>query len=147
MEKVSGPNGSTLFVRTLLVVGQRDVWLGLSLLSAEGETPQHAFQFASDLSSATLSTTVTVFDVVSQQFYDFEVNLTWTAQGAPVSHHCKETFHDKELGIKTQLRGTHVDAEATGTIVGLGQNFTPEPSVSAELQTQNSGTVIVEKTR
>ena len=31
--------------------------------------------------------------------------------------------------------------------VGLGQNFTPEPSVSAELHTQNDGTVIIEKTK
>jgi hypothetical protein len=49
--------------------------------------------------------------------------------------------------IKTQLRGKHIEASATGTIVGLGQNFTPEPSSSAELPTRNDGTLLIEWTR
>ena len=146
MEKVSPEGGPTSTVRTMLIVGQVDVCLGISLFSGQGETPEHAFQFS--LSSATLTTTVPVFDSISRQMYVFDVDLTWIAQGAPVSHHDQETFRDKELGIKinTHLRGRHAPAVATGTIVGLGRNFTPEPSTSAELQTQNNGTVIVEKT-
>jgi hypothetical protein len=134
-------------VRTVLVVGQRDGCLGVPLFSGQGETPEQSFQFS--LSSATLTTTVTVFDSISFQDYDFDVDLTWTATGAPVFHHDKETFRDKELGIKiqTQLRGRHAPAVATGTVVGLGQNFTPEPSDSAELQTDNNGTITIEKTK
>jgi len=49
--------------------------------------------------------------------------------------------------IVSQLRGIHADAVATGTVVELGQNFTPEWSTSAELQTQNDGTVVIEMTQ
>jgi hypothetical protein len=61
----------------------------------------------------------------------------------------KETFRDKELGImiKSTLKDRHAAAEATGTVRGLGQNFTPEPSESAELQTQNDGTIVIGKMR
>jgi hypothetical protein len=147
MEKVSPGGGPTSTVRTVLIVGQIDGCLGVTLFSGQGETPEQSFQFS--LSSATLSTTVPVFDSISRQMYDFDVDLTWTATGAPVSHHDQETFRDKDLGIKiqTQLRGRHVPAVATGTVVGLGHNFTPKPSDSAELQTDNNGTITIEKTK
>jgi hypothetical protein len=146
MEKVSPGGGPISMVRTTLVVGQTEVCVGVTLFSGQGETPEPSFQFS--LSSATLTTTVPVFDSISRQVYDFDVVLTWTATGTPVSHHDKETFRDKELGIKikTQIRGRHAPAEAVGTVVGLGQNFTPESSDSAELQAENNGTIIIEKT-
>jgi hypothetical protein len=74
--------------------------------------------------------------------------LTWIAEGPAVFDHSKEKFTDEDLGIKimTHLRGRHRPAEAVGSIFGLGRNFTPEPSIDAELQTQNSGTIIIEKT-
>jgi hypothetical protein len=142
------PDGKTVRFRTPLIVSQRDVCLGINLLSAEGETPRQSFQCANDLRSATLRTTVPVFDSLTLQFYDFDVDLTWIAQGAPVFHHCKETFRDKELGLRinSHLRGRHAAAEAIGTIVGLDRNLTPGPSVSDELQTENAGTIIIEKT-
>jgi hypothetical protein len=82
MEKVSPGGGPTSTVGTVLVVGQTDICLGVTLFNADGETPEPSFQFS--LSSATLSTTVTVFDSISTQFYDIDVDLTWTATGAPV---------------------------------------------------------------
>jgi hypothetical protein len=146
MEKVSPGGDPTTEGRTLLIVGQTDICLGITLVSGQGETFQHAFQFASDLRSATLKATVLVFDSVSFQSYDFDVDLTWTATGAMVPHHDKEMIHDKELGLKinTHLQGRHAPAVASGTVLGLGINFTPEPSDSAELQTENNGTIIIE---
>jgi hypothetical protein len=71
------------------------------------------------------------------------------AGGVAEFQRSKETFRDKELGImiKSTLKGRHAAAEATGTVRGLGQNFTPEPSESAELQTQNDGTIVIGKMR
>jgi hypothetical protein len=146
MEKQK-PGGKTETVRTLLVVGRTDTCLGINLFSGDGETTDQSFQFS--LSSARLTTTMFVFDSVSLQDYEFEVDMTWTAEGPAVFHRCKETFRDKELGLKilTQLRGRHAPAEAVGTVVGVGENFTPEPSDEAELQTRNDGTIIIEKTQ
>lgn len=148
MEKVSPVGGPTTEGRTLLIVGQTDVCLGITLVSGQGETSQHSFQFASDLRSATLEATVVVFDSVSLQDYDFDVYLTWTATGAMVSHHSKEMIHVKELGLKiiTHLRGRHAPAVASGIVLGLGINFTPEPSDNADLQTENNGSIVIEKT-
>jgi hypothetical protein len=146
MEKLSPGGGPTTVAGTTLLVGEQDVCLGVPLLSGEGEATQQAFRIAGDLSSATLTTTVTVFDNVSLQSFTFAVNLTWTAVGPPEFHHDTERFQDKSLGIliESQIRGTTVDAEATGTVVGLGVNFTPQPSNAAELQSQNDGTVTIQ---
>jgi hypothetical protein len=82
--------GPTSAVQTVLILGQIDVCLRITLVNGQGETPEHRFQFASDLSSAAISTTVPAFDSISLQMYDFGVNLTWVAQDAPVSQQDKE---------------------------------------------------------
>jgi hypothetical protein len=151
MEKLSPEGHPTSTVRTVLVVGQVDVCLDFTLLSGEGEVFQAAFRVAGNQRSATLTATVPVLDLISQQIMTFDVNLTWTAQGKPVFEHTKETFRDPETGITiiTQLRGFHVDAVAAGTTVEVagGRNFTPSPSESAELHKVNDGTVIVQQTK
>jgi hypothetical protein len=145
MQKVS-PGPRTLQVGTVLVVSAQDVCQGFVFFSGEGETSQQSLKIAGNLSSATLSATVTVLDTVSFQLFTFVVNLTWTAQSPFEAHHDKEMFRDRSLGIfiNSQIRGLHVVAQATGTVVGLGQNFTPQHSFNAELQTQNDGTVVIQ---
>jgi hypothetical protein len=143
MQKVSpGPRSSQ--VGTGLVAEARDVCQDLVLFVGEGETSQQTFRIARNLSSATLTATLTVFDIVSALPYTFAVNLTWTAQGPVETHNDHEIFRDESLLVNTQIRGSHAVAEATGTVVGLDQNFTPEPSINAELQTQNDGTVVIQ---
>jgi hypothetical protein len=144
MEKQK-PGGTTETTRTVLVAGRTHTCFGITLFSGQGETTEHSFQFS--LSSATLTATVLMFDSVSFQSYEFDVDLTWTAEGPAVFHTCKETLRDKDLGIKimTHLRGRHAPAEAVGTVIGVGENFTPGPSDEAELQTQNDGSIIIEK--
>jgi hypothetical protein len=148
MEKLSPEGHPTSTLRTMLVVTERDVCTGTALLSGEGEAFQVAFQVAGNQSSATLTATVPVFDGMSAQIIHFDVNLTWTATDQPIFEQSKEIFRDRDLGIfvVAQFRGRHAPAEATGTVVGLGLNFTPEPSVSAELQTENDGTLLIEMT-
>src|SRR5262249_2506033 len=121
-----------------------DVCQNLVLFLGQGETAQQTLRIAGNLSSATLTATVTVFDVISTLPYTFAVNLTWTAQGPVETHNDHEIFRDASLLINTQIRGSHAVAVATGTVVGLNQNLTPAPSISAELQTQNDGTVVIQ---
>jgi hypothetical protein len=143
MQKVSpGPKSSQ--VGTVLAVEIRDVCQNLVLFLGEGETSQQSLRIAKNLSGATLTTTVTVFDVISTLPYTFAVNLTWTAQGPVEANHDHEIFRDQSLLINSQVRGSRVEAVAIGTVVGLGVNLTPAPSISAELQTQNDGTVVIQ---
>jgi hypothetical protein len=149
MQKISPGGEPTSMVGTVLVVAALDVCQGITLLSGGGEASDQAFRLAGDLSAATLSTTIRVLDTVSFQIITFDVNLTWTATGEPVFEQTKEMFRDRDLGllIVTQIRGWHAPAVATGTVVGLGRNFTPEPSTSAELEKVNDGTIVIEMTR
>ncbi|HSF33800.1 MAG TPA: hypothetical protein VLK82_25470 [Candidatus Tectomicrobia bacterium] len=114
----------------------------------EGKTLQHSFQFAGDVGSATVRATVMVFDSFSSPFYEFDVDLTWIAHAEFMAHHSKETLHDKDLGIKiiTHLHGRRAPAAASGTVLRLGINSTPAPDDSAKLQSENNGTLIIEKT-
>jgi hypothetical protein len=148
MEKESPTGQPSSTARTLLIVEQEDLCAEVLLLSGEGETPEHTFQVASNLRAATLTATVTVFDSISVQLVNFEVNLTWTAVGEPVNKHDTEIVHDTELGLHlvAQFRGRHAPAVATGTVLGLGLNFTPEPSTFAEIQTRNDGSILIQQT-
>ncbi len=99
------------------------------------------------LSSATLTATVPVVEEATFDPIPFTVNLTWTAIGPTVRTHFHEQFRDREAGIfiNSQVRGWLAPAVATGTVVGLGENWTPEPSISAELIKQGAGVVTIQR--
>src|SRR5439155_6932917 len=112
---------------------------GVLLFDGMCETAAQSFQVAEDLRSVTLSAQVPVDDAVTRLTYSFQVNLTFQAIGAAEFLHSKEMFVDRELGIiVTQLVGFIAPATATGTVFGLGQNFTPEPSDTATIQKENN---------
>jgi uncharacterized delta-60 repeat protein len=147
-EKTSPPKSKVAGPRTVLFVGQIDTCFGITIFSADGESLMPGLQIAGDLRSATLQSTATVFDSISLQFYDFDINLTWTATGPAVRQNSKETFRDPDLGlvIKSHNKGVTVPAEVVGTVVGLGgQNVTPEPSVDAEIQRLDASSLTIEK--
>jgi|SRR5713101_1377198 len=147
MQKVS-PGGKTSTTGTMLFVAQEDVCLDIFLLEGEGDTTQQTLRFK-DLTSATLTATVPVFDEVSKTVINFSVNLIWTATGPAVTETLNQKFRDRDLGlmILIKVRGSHAPAVATGTVMALGQNFTPEPSDSAELQSQNDGLLTLQMTK
>jgi hypothetical protein len=148
VEKIS-PGDRTPDVRTVLEVIQRDICTSLLLFAGSGETADHIFQVAGNLSSANLTASVMVFDIVTQLTSTFDVNLSWKATAKAEFVHTKETFQDPELGIKitAQSRGRLAEAVATGMVVGDGQNFTPQASDTATIQKQNDGVLTIQKTR
>lgn len=147
IEKVS-TGGRTVSLRTVLMVIQRDACTDTPLFSGEGDTANHTFVVAGDLGSATLTAAVPVVDAISLQTFPFQVNLSWKATGKPEFLKSKETFRDPDFGIKikTMSRSTQVEATATGTAFGIGQNHTPDASDTATIQKQNDGTHTVQKT-
>jgi hypothetical protein len=148
IQKVSPPGSQTPAPSTVLTVVQVDVCTNTILFVGVGDTTSHSFQVAGNLSSATLTATVLVVDLVSQQGFTFQVNLVWTATGKPQFLHSKETFRDPDLGIRirTLIHGRQVEAIATRTVVKGAENFTPEISDTATIQKESDGSLIIEKT-
>jgi hypothetical protein len=89
-----------------------------------------------------------VADILSGTSSNFELNLTWKATSKATTTNTNELFKDRTVGIKVMTRShsTMAEAVATGTVVGLGYNFTPKPSETATIQRQNDGTHSVQKT-
>jgi hypothetical protein len=148
IQKIS-PGQKSTTVRASLVVSQVDNCTGIPLLSGEGQPDMQVFRMDRNSATlATLTTTIPVFDFLTFQVYDFDVNLTWRATVPAERHHDHEYFRDRTAGIliNTQVRGLHAPAVATGTVFGFGQNFTPEPTTNTELQTDNTGSVTIERT-
>jgi hypothetical protein len=147
MLKLSPDGGPETRVQTVLVVAGTDICENIDFVHGTGSTEvQAAFHVTGNLSTAALRATVPVFDLVSQQVINFDVNLTWTATGKPVVHHGTETIRDEDLDIfvTAHFPGKLAPAVASGTVVAFGVNFTPEPSVRAEIQTQNDGIVTIQ---
>ena len=154
VEKTSPPKSKVTQPRALLVAGSVNICLGITLFSSQGEAvlaPQ-ILLIAHDLRSATLKATVRVFETVSLQVFDFDIDLTWTATGPADRQNTKETFRDRDLGIfiKTHLKGVTVPSEAVGTVVatvmGMQVNFIPESSTDAEIHRAHDSSLIIEKT-
>jgi hypothetical protein len=146
IEKTSPGGKKTIRNGIVLVVIQRDVCTDSVLFDGMGIATNQTFQVAGNLSSATLTAQVQVFE--GEVGFPFQVNLTWTATGKAELLHSKETFRDAELGIRilSQSVSSIAPATASGTVFGLGQNFTPEASDTGSIQTQNDGSLLIQKT-
>jgi hypothetical protein len=137
----SGPAPSVV-----LELIQLDTCTGVPLFVGTGDPVVLPFQIAGNLSSASFAGTVPVFDLQTFNLYNVDVNLTWTATGPAERHNDHDQFRDAGIFFNTVTVGVHAPAVATGTVILLGKNLTPEPSDSAEIQTQNTGTITIETT-
>jgi hypothetical protein len=72
-----------------------------------------------------------------------------SCKGPAGRSHCPQALGRfcKGATLVAQFRGTRVGAQAAGTVAGLGRNFTPAPSTSAEILTENNGTVTIQMTQ
>lgn len=134
---------STLAVHLLL--SQFDTCTNTQLLAGIGDTPvaREDFRLAGNLESATLSTTVSLLDLESGTTFDALVNLAWTAFGPLTRESTSFRYHTPDCKIHTRLQGTMRLAEASGTVSDGTTNFTPEPSLQAQLFTSKSGEMSV----
>ena len=140
-------SGRTQFLRTTVTVAQFDTCVGDLLFIGEGSTDVADLQISSNLRTATLAAMVAVTDALSGTVSNFQLNLTWKATSKASTVNSVDSFKDKDLGIKikTHSHSTMAEAVATGTVIGIGQNFTPEPSESGTIQRGNDGTHTVQK--
>ena len=105
-------------------------------------------QFTVDpkLATATLTTTVPVFDGAGQAIGDVTVDITWTATSGVTSGKSSSstTFPD---GTKQSFRssGASRQASASGTISAGNLNFVSGPSYYADIQSSKQGTLTITK--
>ncbi len=116
-----------------IVIIQEDICTITPLLEAAGFTFNPTFKSDNDLLSASLSATISVFDVVSQSTFNVSVNLTWTSTGAITRENSSFHFHTKVLTENGHANADFRDSVASGTVSdAMTANFTPSPSVSAQ---------------
>lgn len=141
-------SGRTQLLKTSVTVSRFDLCTGDILFVGDGNTDVADFQISSDFGTATLTATVPVTDALTGSTSDFLLNLTWTATSKARTANFVESFTDKDLGIriKTTSHSRMAEAVATGTVIGIGHNFTPGPSDSATIQRFNDGTHTIQKT-
>jgi hypothetical protein len=115
------------------------------LLLAIGFTALAPDEFVIDkkLNQATLTTTIVVEDTIISMTFPVDINVTWTGIGETST--VKEHFQIKEPGLKENFRfmGISRGAQASGTVTGLGTNFTPEPTTIANMRAETSGDVTI----
>jgi hypothetical protein len=108
--------------------------------SGEAELPAGAFAINPSLSTASLVATIPVSGGLGS--FPVDVNVTFTgidliSRGPAyvykiVSPECKLVSH---------VDGTRRNAATTGTVIGNGENFTPEPGVYGEIGRDITGTI------
>ena len=129
--------------RIVIVISQYDRCTNTQLLAASTNAPlsKKDLQIAGTLNSATLQTTVSVFDEVSNTSFNVTVDLTWTGTSS-VEHqttHFNDRFEDCHFVIRSNSAFRF--AEASGTVTDGTENFTPEPSIEGHIGSTNLGSV------
>ena len=124
-------------------IGQFDNCTGTLLLAAFGSTFNPTFQVGQKLGSASLSATIPVFDEVSGNTFNVSVSQTWTATG-PLSREIESVhFQTKNFIENFHFNDAFRDASASGTVSDGTTNFTPSPSVFAQIASFKSGDVTI----
>jgi hypothetical protein len=120
---------------------------GTSHLSAFGETELAPGDFAvsSTLSTASLTTSIEVFDYISRTSFQVDIDLDWSGVGSTSREKGRFSFKTPGFRISERFDRTSRNATATGTVSDGCPNYTPGTSQFARLSDQKSGTKVVEK--
>ena len=97
------------------------------------------------INQATLATTVLVGDFVSGASFPVDIHVSWTGVGETSTVKDREKVNEPGFKLNYRFMGTFRQAEASGTIIGMGMNFTPEPAFSADMGNVSSGEVLIIK--
>ena len=113
-------------------IGKFDLCTNTQLLAAFGSTSSPTFQIDKKLLSASLNTTISVFDKVSGKTFNVSVSVAWTSTSAIVHEISTFHFHTKAFTENGHFNADFRDANASGTVSAGTTNFTPSPSVFAQ---------------
>ena len=132
------PGGPAGFQVTGVAVSQFDQCQGLLLKTGLGTSNNMSFQLARDMSSATLSATVPVDELVSGTTFNVSVSLNWTGTGDAV--HQVSNSHERAPGYtaKTHFNGTFRAGQASGSVSDGVTNYAVGPSIDVTFLEQSS---------
>jgi hypothetical protein len=99
------------------------------------------FRIAGNLNSATLDTTLSVFDEVSGTFVDVTVNLTWIGTSPVERQHNHFNYRFEDCLTVLHNNTAFRYAEASGTVTIGSTNFTPEPSIEGHIGKTTLGNI------
>lgn len=126
-----------------IYISQYDWCNGLQLVGASGFTALDAgaFQVSKKLDAAALAATINVYDYMSGQSYDVNLDLNWRGAGEieKGSYHSK--FQSGDCKVNSRWSGSFRPATATGTVSDGTTDFTPDPSAYAAIQSAKSGAI------
>jgi hypothetical protein len=144
----SPPDAGTASSHGSVLISRRDDCTDTVLLGATGlaELADPDFQVNKPLTSATLNTTIEVFDFVSSSSFNVDVSMTWTGAGDVNREIVNNHFELPGLIVNTQFTGAHRPAVASGFVTNGVMNFTPNPSFRAEISSVIAGSVFIEHT-
>ena len=116
-----------------------------TLLSASGFTdlPPGAFQITKKLTTATLNTSIDVFDVVSNSTFPVDISVSWTGTGTVTVSLSHNIFTAPGFRENFMSTGASRAATASGSVTALGTNFSPSPAVPADLEDLKVGDLTV----
>jgi hypothetical protein len=135
-------NGGT-FSGAFITISQYDGCAGMQLLSADGfaELASSDFQVSGKFASASLNTTISVFDHISGTPFDVNVSLTWTGTTAGGRQNSTSHYDFPGCKVNSHYNNTFRFAEASGSVATEAVNLTPAPPMSATIFLAKSGDV------
>jgi hypothetical protein len=120
--------------RAILIVAQFGNCTQTLLLAADGSAVlgPGELQIDNKLTTANLTATVEVFDVVSGASFPVDVNVSWTGVGGTTSTrtHTRQTLPG--FKVNERFERTFREAIASGTVSDGTTNFTPQPAPPGE---------------
>jgi len=139
----SPPGPWTRGTEAFVFIDQFDFCTETPLLSASGSAllDDSAFQINREISSASLSATINVWDYVSETSLDVVVNMAWTGTGDLSRENSHFHFSSPGCRFNGRFKGAFRPGEASGSVSIGGTNFTPDPTSSAFLTSTSNGSV------
>jgi hypothetical protein len=142
---VQPPQGAAIVEPLLVVSINQSLGDGTVLIEGFADTTNFVLTVDKDLKNANLQASLEFQDVANGVNFPLTVNMNWVGT-RPFNDHSHLNIRDFDgLRIIENFKGRHRQAIATGSVEGLGIEFTPVPSSTAEIQTNRSGTVTIEK--
>ena len=141
----SPPGKGSASSSVYMYITQYDYCTSTPLIAAEGWAPLAAsdFQVFGNLSSATLTATVSLFDYVSGTWFDVYVDLTWNGTYSVIRQSSSTHYNSPGCKFKQRFTGSFRPAEATGTVSDGVINYTPNPSWGYDIYNARSGEIFI----
>lgn len=114
-------------------ISQFDNCTGFLLVNVFATSPVFDFHLAADLSSATLTSSLSTINEVTGDPLNLDVSVTWAGTGTTTRQATPSHFSAPGLRVNGIVVGFTRAATATGTITDGTTNFTPMPSTPSTM--------------